>query len=379
MNRARPYVLAALLLALLPARGWAWGGDVHRLINRAASDELPAAFQAFAQWADDLETLSTAPDERKSYTPGESIKHYIDIDDYPEFFTGTLPHDYATMVATYGKSRVDGNGIVPWAVEDTWINLVQAFHEENWTGAVALAADLGHYVADLHNPLHDTVNYNGQLTDNYGIHSRYESYMTGRHLAELVPAPGTGTAVADPLESVFAWIDEQYPGVDEILAADDAAKIASGGSTSSTAYYNALWSAMGPDTKVWVRNASLRIAGLWYSAWLQAGSPLMPGQVAVGDGLPVAAFTLAPVRPNPFFGAAQVRFHLDEAAPVRVDVVGVDGRRVRTLLDANLPAGDGTAMWDGRDSEGRPASAGVYLIHMAAGAQTGVTRAVLLR
>jgi hypothetical protein len=50
-----------------------------------------------------------------------------------------------------------------------------------------VAADIGHYVADMHQPLHLTRNYNGQLTGNYGIHARYEGQMIA-----LLGANGAG-------------------------------------------------------------------------------------------------------------------------------------------------------------------------------------------
>ena len=160
--KTRGYVCLLVLLSLVPSSAGAWGGDVHRLINRSAVECLPSDFQGFSQWAATLEQLSTAPDERKDI-PGESPRHYIDIDDYPAFFAGTLPHDYLTMVASYGSSRVISNGTLPWAIDETYRNLVIAFQEKNWTQAVAMAGDLGHYVGDLHNPLHDTINYDGDL------------------------------------------------------------------------------------------------------------------------------------------------------------------------------------------------------------------------
>ncbi len=193
----------------IPALAHAYGSSVHRLVNRSALLHLPPSFGGFAQWATDLEDLSTAADERKCCVSGESIKHYIDIDDYPEFFAGTLPQTYSAMVSQYGQSRVDGNGTVPWAIEASYQSLLAAFQNQDWTAAVAAAADIGHYVADTHNPMHLTVNYNGQLTGQNGIHSRFESQMTGRHLAELEPAPGMAALIMDPLAAVYMSSDTQ--------------------------------------------------------------------------------------------------------------------------------------------------------------------------
>jgi hypothetical protein len=379
LRRPRPalaVVLAALILLPGAARGWS--GDVHRIINQGAADNLPPAFEAFSQWTADLVALSTDADDRKSSTPGESIRHYIDIDAYPSFFTGTFPHDYDAAVATYGKSTVDNNGILPWAIEDTYVSLVNAFAAHDWTTAVAKAADIGHYVGDLHNPLHDTENYNGQLTNQDGIHSRYESNMTGRHLAELVPAPGTVFYYADALESAFDWIDGQYPEVAEILAADLTAKQISGGSTRSTAYYDALWQELGTETQTWIRDAALRVAGLWYSAWIDAGSPVLPGTVGIEPPVPVAAFMLAPARPNPFRGSTTIAFEVPEGTSARMAVYSADGRLVRTLVDGFVASGTRTVTWNGTDERGMPAAAGLYYIRLDAVGRTARGKALLL-
>ncbi len=380
MRRPRPFFAAVLaVLILFPGAALGWGGDVHRLINQGAVQDLPLAFQGFAQWSTDLVDLSTAADARKSSTPGESIRHYIDIDSYPTFFTGTFPHDYSAATALYGKYTVDNNGILPWAIEDTYVSLVNAFSAHDWTTAVAKAADIGHYVGDLHNPLHDTENYDGQLTNQDGIHSRYESNMTGRHLAELAPAPGPASYVADPLESAFDWIDGQYPGVSEILAADLVAKQASGGSTRSTAYYDALWQEMSDQTRTWLWKASSRVAGLWYSAWVDAGSPVLPGTVAVDPPAPVASFALAPASPNPFRGSTALAFDVPAGAAARMAVYSADGRLIRTLVDGVVASGSRTATWNGTDDFGVPAAAGLYYIRLEAAGRTAFGKALLLR
>jgi hypothetical protein len=276
MKRLASAIVLALLV-LRPAPAGAWGGDVHRLINRSAVTCLPVDFAGFAQWAGDLEQLSTDADDRKDYVPTEAMRHYIDIDDYPEFFTHTLPHDYDAMVARYGAARVTDNGILPWAIDETYQNLVAAFEARDWTKAVKLAADIGHYVGDLHQPLHDTKNYDGDLTNQWGIHSRFESNMTDRYMTFLTPSPQTAFVVNDVLNTAFDWIDEIYPGVQIILDADTAAKAESGGSTRNSTYYAALWEGVGQYTAYWIQAATVRIASLWYSAWREAGSPPLPG------------------------------------------------------------------------------------------------------
>jgi FlgD Ig-like domain len=359
-------------VAFLPSDAPRWGSDAHGLINRSATTHLPADFRPFAQWADDLDRLATEADARKCCDPGEAIKHYIDIDDYPEFFSGQLPRTYAEMVAKYGQSRVDGNGTVPWAIEASYAELVQHFVNGDWEGAVAAAADIGHYVGDFHNPLHLTLNYNGQLTGQNGIHRRYESNMTAQHLDELEPAPSTVDAITEPLAAVFQWIDIQYPGVALILAADSAARAATGGNTSSSAYYGVLWDETGEETKSWVRSASLAVASLWYSAWIEAGSPRLPGTATNRDtNLGFAATQVLPSAPNPFSQSTRLSFELGRAGTAILGVFDVSGRQVRRWTLPGLSPGRNQVTWNGADEAGAPLASGVYhiLVTDAAGSR----------
>jgi FlgD Ig-like domain len=379
----RPVVFTLTITLMLPNLAQAYGFSVHRMVNRSATTHLPSGFQGFAQWATELEELSTAADERKSSVPGESIKHYIDIDDYPEFFAGTLPQSYTAMVSQYGQSRVDGNGTVPWAIESSYQDLLGAFLNEDWTAAVAAAADLGHYVADTHSPMHLTVNYNGQLTGQNGIHSRHESQMTGQHLAELepLPSPASTAIVNSLLPALFGWIDGLYPGVQLILDADLTAEAAAGGSTSGSTYYDRLWTEVGDETTVWVRDASIHLASLWYSAWVQAGSPPLPGDATAADPVPFANGTrvLANV-PNPFNPFTRLRFEIAQAGPATLHIVDSSGRTVRRVDLGARGVGVHEFGWDGTDQSGRRLASGVYRVVVSdAGGAVATGRAVLVK
>jgi len=82
--------------------------------------------------------------------------------------------------------------------------------------------------------------------------------------------------------------------------------------------------------------------------------PAAPGEVA-----------LAVPAPNPSSRATRIGFALPRAASVDLRVFSVDGREVRTLVRAALPAGLRSATWDGRDARGARAGAGVYFARLA--------------
>ncbi len=90
-------------------------------------------------------------------------------------------------------------------------------------------------------------------------------------------------------------------------------------------------------------------------------------QVAVDDpALPPAAFRLLPAYPNPFSTTAT--FSVETARPglLRLHIVDVLGRTVRTLVEAQRQAGRHTFAWDGTDATGRRVAGGIYFVRMLA-------------
>ena len=69
--------------------------------------------------------------------------------------------------------------------------------------------------------------------------------------------------------------------------------------------------------------------------------------------------------PNPFNPATTFSFSLERDARVELAVFDVRGRKVRTVVDAPLAAGDyDSYMWDGRDDQGRLATSGTYFYRL---------------
>jgi hypothetical protein len=91
-----------------------------------------------------------------------------------------------------------------------------------------------------------------------------------------------------------------------------------------------------------------------------------------------ATLRLGASYPNPARDRAEVRFSLEKPGPVRVSVLDLAGRRVRTLEEGWSPAGERTIAWDGENSLGRPCPAGVYLFVLEADGRRLSTRTVQL-
>ncbi len=83
--------------------------------------------------------------------------------------------------------------------------------------------------------------------------------------------------------------------------------------------------------------------------------------------------------PNPFHPRTSIRYSIRESVPVSLEVYNLKGQLVRVLVEEVTETGYHAAVWDGRDDEGRPASSGIYLCRMQAGAYSRNIRLVLMK
>ncbi len=98
------------------------------------------------------------------------------------------------------------------------------------------------------------------------------------------------------------------------------------------------------------------------------GTPVVPGMTR-----------LLPAAQNPFVGSAMVRYAMAEPGRVKIDVYGLDGRLVRTLVNGDVAAGEQAVSWDGRDAAGRSVASGAYLIRFRTARTDQTQRVVRLR
>jgi outer membrane protein assembly factor BamB len=97
------------------------------------------------------------------------------------------------------------------------------------------------------------------------------------------------------------------------------------------------------------------------------------------DGGKASFFALHPPRPNPSAGVVLLEWVVPRKTQVRLDVVDVQGRVVRTLVDGPASAGENFSRWDGRNSEGDEAAAGIYFVRLRADGLSGSRKLVRLR
>jgi hypothetical protein len=95
--------------------------------------------------------------------------------------------------------------------------------------------------------------------------------------------------------------------------------------------------------------------------------------------LPAARTALLAVLPNPFNPRTEIRYTLARAGHATVRLHDARGAVIRTLLAADLPAGAGAVIWDGRDDAGAPVASGVYLCRLATDGFAQTRRLTLVR
>ena len=343
----------ALLIAF-PASVWAWGSATHHYIAQNYSKHLPATMSGLRAYDSVVDAHVNDPDTRRPTTPGEEYRHYIDVDYYWEFLAGAMPHDRATLEATHGPQTVLETGIVPWAVAEVVTTLTQQFQAGQWSAAALTIADLCHYVGDVTQPLHCTMNFNGQLTGNSGIHSRYESTMMSGHIADLSTPLMPVAYYANPSDAMFGLVSGSWDQVDAVLAADNTARAASGGAFNST-YYASLWASTGNFTRTRIDSATVATASFVHSAWINAGRPVIPGSTA--GVIPASPGVALSAGPTPFRDALLIQFA--GYGPMTVDVFDVRGTRIERLVDGASSAG--TVTW----RPDRSVGAGLYFVRLA--------------
>jgi len=83
--------------------------------------------------------------------------------------------------------------------------------------------------------------------------------------------------------------------------------------------------------------------------------------------------------PNPFNPSTTIRFALPHAGPVDLAVYDLSGRRIRTLVAGDRPAGRQAVIWDGRDQAGRAVASGTYFHRLSAGGDVHVGKMLLVK
>ncbi len=152
-----------------------WGFQAHRTIHQLSVYHLPKPLALFYfSEMKQLVQLSVDADQRQKEDSTEKTKHYIDLDiklyqkKYPQM-------NWEKAKKTFSEKTLHEYGTLPWEIIKTYNALVVAFNNLDKKAIIQKSADLGHYISDAHVPLHTSENYDGQLTNQAGLHSLWET------------------------------------------------------------------------------------------------------------------------------------------------------------------------------------------------------------
>jgi len=277
---------------------YCWGFYGHKSINRMAVFTLPTELMDF--YKDHLEFISehaVDPDMRRYVVKEEAPRHYIDIDHYGEDCFKIVPREWDEAVAKFSEDTLQAYGIVPWHVKRMYVRLINAFKEKDIPYILKTSADIGHYIADAHVPLHTAENYNGQLTNQKGIHGFWESRLPELYAEDYNYFIGRAEMVKDPLATIWTAVERSHNAVDSVLEFERALNddfpsdrkyaFEERGRSTVKVYsrdYSAEYHQM-LDNMVErrMRASIITIGSFWYSAWLEAGQPELNGEIDPKD------------------------------------------------------------------------------------------------
>jgi len=326
-----------------------WGFFGHRKINRMAVFTLPeSVLPLYKRNIEYLTEHAVDPDKRRYATKNEFARHYIDIDHWDTLPLNNVPRLYRDAILKYGSlnavagkdtteisiseedlsnlyqniiypSRFDPKvpinirtlenltdldlsefeevyynndivnyGISPYFLEHFYKQLIYAFEKKDVDWILKISADIGHYISDAHVPLHTTLNYNGQLTGQLGIHAFWESRLPELYADEFYDfIVGKAEYIDDIRSYIWNIITSSHELLADVLEKEKLVKSQFAedeqfcfderlGQTiwiQCPEYCQAYHDALGNMVESRMQASIHAVGSFWYSAWVEAGQP----------------------------------------------------------------------------------------------------------
>lgn len=247
----------------------------------------PEMFGFYKKHIEYITEHAVDPDKRRYGIAEEAPRHYIDIDHYGEHAFDSVPHYWKKAVAKYTEDTLNAYGIVPWWIDKMTYRLTEAFKAGDVDRILRLSAELGHYVADAHVPLHTTENYNGQFTNQVGIHGFWESSVPELQGEKYDYMVGRAGYIESPINTAWEVVQQSHNALDSVFNFESKLNAATPpdkkyafvnrGNTTVKTYseeYTLAYSTMlNGMVERRMRASVLMVGSLWYTAWVNAGQP----------------------------------------------------------------------------------------------------------
>jgi len=295
-TKAKKITALTLVLAMgLPAyrTANAWGSWGHQHINNAAVFTLPKEMRGFFyNHADFVTEEAVVPDLRKFINGdhSEGPKHFIDLEEYDYTDAAAMPQTMKDAKEKFAD-KLQKSGSLPWQIQELYGKLVTAFKEKSKTKILYIAGDMAHYIGDATQPLHTTSNYDGQQTNQKGIHAFFESQLPELFGESYNFNTGDVHYIKDITAETWSIIARSHSLVDTLLQAEKKAKESFKGEEykkdadgkvaknqygqwiRSKRFAKQFNSELNGMIEKQLRTAVNETASFWYSAWVDAGKP----------------------------------------------------------------------------------------------------------
>ncbi len=294
MKKILRIVLTTLFFIFSIPLMYGWGGWGHRHINRAAVFSLPEEMRAFYyNHIDFITEGAVVPDLRRGLLNdrAETPRHFIDIEDFKNTSIDALPRTMKEAYAKYDSAFLQKTGILPWYIQSIMDKLTTAFKRKNRSEIIFLSAELGHYVGDAHMPLHTASNYNGQLSNQKGVHALWESTIPevfgntynfnvaeAKYIDDVTAETWHMIGQSHDLELTLLAADKKVRSTiapDQMYKKDAAGKnvLAYNEPVFSTEYATQFHTALNGMVEKQMRLSVIDVANYWYTAWVNGGKP----------------------------------------------------------------------------------------------------------
>lgn len=282
-------ILCLGIYLMTPVLTSAWGFYGHKLINRMAVFTLPGPLLSFyKQHIAAITDHAADADKRRYSDTAEACRHYIDLDYYEKTWPiDTVPLFWKDAVAKYSEDTLLEYGIVPWHIQRMLYRLTEAFKSGDAGRIIRVSADLGHYMADACVPLHATMNYNGQMTNQKGIHGFWESRLPELFSDQFDFFVGKAEYLQQPLHTAWMASSGSFLAKDSVLDMEAQLnrkfppnlkyayeqKGQNSVKTYSKNYAEAYHRMLDGQVERRMRLAIQLTGCMWYTAWVDAGQP----------------------------------------------------------------------------------------------------------
>ncbi|MBA4055032.1 MAG: S1/P1 Nuclease [Marivirga sp.] len=264
-----------------------WGFFAHQRINRLAVFTLPPQMIGFYKVNIQYITeASVNPDRRRFSLVDEAPRHYIDVDHYGDSAFQKIPRYWMEAVEKYSEDTLKAYGIAPWHIQRMYLSLREAFLLKDPDRILKVSAEIGHYIADAHVPLHTTENYNGQLTGQDGIHAFWESRLPELFSNDFDYFVGRAQYISNTQLAAWEAIQSSHLAVDSVLLEEKRLSEKMGDKkfsfetkgrqtvkVYSQPYAKAYFQKLDGMVERRMRAAIKMIGDFWITAWVDGGQP----------------------------------------------------------------------------------------------------------